>query len=427
MLRFFVFLLLISVISSGIVNLEVHSTVELTNQLVYELNEVVFINEGPPTQTYTYTIESGLHSVYFSTEKGKKLAFVTTTQGLRVKLNESVTTGQEFKFFVKIIHANAILPMMKKRKFDEDQVVKYETNVRFFSLYETKVFTRRYNLKNNSLIEHTQEASFVASDHLVYNFTDLGPLERASLVLVFVNNDPFVVVRSLERIIDVNHFGKITIEDCVTLVNNGAALTGPYHSLPKIRSKASTSWFYTHLPASAENIKFFDSLGNSSETQVYNYGTYKTVKYKTRYPLLGGWKTSYNLRYEIPTYESLFVLGDFFQLQIRAVDYVINDKMIENAIVRIFFPEGSRVGNVDLPSLINFVGQESGCPTGLCFYGRPIVVLNGTNLFDNYVQTLKIEYFLSPLYFLKAPILIAVYLEAAFVVVLGGIRYFSYL
>ncbi|XP_008198423.1 dolichyl-diphosphooligosaccharide--protein glycosyltransferase subunit 1 [Tribolium castaneum] len=424
---FLAFFAFISPISSQIVNLDVRSSVELHNQLVHELNEVVFVNRGPPTQSYTYAIEGGSHSVYFTDERGKSLDFESTIKGLRIKLDETVLTGEKFKLFAKIIHANAILPMTRTRKFDQDQVVKYDANVRFFSLYGTENFTRRYNLLNNSLLEYTVEPNLVANDHLVYSFTSLGPRERAPLVLVFVNNDPFLIVRSLERTIDVNHFGKITIEDRVTLENNGAALTGPYHFVPQIRGKASTGWLYTHLPASAENVEFFDDLGNCSETRVYNYGTYKTLKFKTRYPLLGGWKTTYNLRYDVPTYEYLFVLGDFFKLQMRAVDYVINDKVVENAVVRVFLPEGSRVDNVALPPQIGLMGEELGCLGSLCVYGRPIVVLNGTDLFDNYVQNLEIEYFLRPLFLLKAPILITAYLEVGFVAVLGALRYFTHL
>lgn len=206
----------------------------------------------------------------------------------------------------------------------------------------------------------------------------------------------------------------------------GPPLTGPYHPYPKIRDKASTSWLYTHLPASAHNIQFFDNLGNSSQTHVYNYGTYQTLKFKPRYPLLGGWKTSYSLRYDIPTHEYLFVDKELFKLKIRAVDYVIIDKVVENVVVEIIFPEGSRIEDMDVPDGLGVRREDGvGCPGGLCFYGRPTIVLNATNLFHNYVQIFEVDYFLNPLYLFRVPIVVFVYLECLYLVVIAGMRYFS--
>ena len=67
------------------------------------------------------------------------------------------------------------------------------------------------------------------------------------------------------------------------------------------------------------------------------------VELRPRFPLFGGWKTHYLLGYNVPSYEYLFSKGDNFVLNMRLLDHVFDDMLVEDFTLRIILPEGSQV------------------------------------------------------------------------------------
>ena len=59
-----------------------------------------------------------------------------------------------------------------------------------------------------------------------------------------------------------------------------------------------------------------------------------------RFPLFGGWKTHYAIGYNVPGYEYLFFEGDDRVLNMRLVDHIFDDMLIESASVKVILPEG---------------------------------------------------------------------------------------
>ena len=53
-----------------------------------------------------------------------------------------------------------------------------------------------------------------------------------------------------------------------------------------------------------------------------------------RFPLFGGWKTHYAIGYNVPGYEYLFFEGDDRVLNMRLVDHIFDDMLIESASVK---------------------------------------------------------------------------------------------
>lgn len=208
---------------------------------------------------------------------------------------------------------------------------------------------------------------------------------------------------------------------CISI--SGARLVGPYEPILRQLPKQATSWLYTHLPASADDVQFFDDIGNNSKSQMLYFGDYNTFKYQPRYPLLGGWKTKYTLRYSLPAHEYLTRnLADYFNLQIRAVDHVLNDGYIKRATVKILLPEGAYLVEVEQSKWLN--REEDVLEyTSLCFFGRPTIVLNGSMLLESHISNVTIKYLFSDWYLCRVPLLIAVYLEVVFFVIVLFRRY----
>lgn len=200
-------------------------------------------------------------------------------------------------------------------------------------------------------------------------------------------------------------------------------MVGPYEPILDELPKHATSWLYTHLPASADDVEFFDNIGNNSKSQVLYLKNYNTFKFQLRYPLLGGWKTWYTLRYSVPTHEYMKTNSvGYFKLKIRAIDHVLNDGYIERATVKILLPEGAFGIEVKQSEWLNRA-QDIVEYTSLCTFGRPTVVLNGSALLENHISNVSIGYLFPAIYLFRASFIIAVYLEVVFLAIIVFRRY----
>ena len=58
--------------------------------------------------------------------------------------------------------------------------------------------------------------------------------------------------------------------------------------------------------------------------------------------MFGGWQTRYYLGYNVPTYEYLFQSGSHHVLSMRFIDHILDDQVIDEVVVKIVLPEGSK-------------------------------------------------------------------------------------
>ena len=70
---------------------------------------------------------------------------------------------------------------------------------------------------------------------------------------------------------------------------------------------------------------------------------------RPRFPLIGGWKTKYTTRYNVPSYEILQNSGDKFILNMKLIDHIFDDMIIDEMFVKIISLEGRHKLNFDLP------------------------------------------------------------------------------
>lgn len=178
----------------------------------------------------------------------------------------------------------------------------------------------------------------------------------------------------------------------------------------------SRPWLHTHLPATAEDVKYFDEIGNNSKSHMVYRQDYTTFKHQARYPLLGGWKTTYVLQYTVPTYEYLRQGSGVFYLRIRAVDHVVDDAFVERALVRVLLPEGAIMKKIYAPAW--FIVSEEILLTNLCFFGRKTIVLTGEILLENHIANLVVAYEFPQIWLLKTPLLFAIYLQIVFIFII---------
>lgn len=59
----------------------------------------------------------------------------------------------------------------------------------------------------------------------------------------------------------------------------------------------------------------------------------------SRYPLFGGWKTSYVIGYNVPSFEYLYNKGNDYALKMRVFDHVFDNIVVEKLTTKIILPE----------------------------------------------------------------------------------------
>jgi len=242
------------------------------------------------------------------------------------------------------------------------------------------------NLKPASLSDST----------LTYGpFANAEPWAEAPLAVHYENNNPFLVVSRLERVIELSMWGNIAVEETVDVRHAGATLRGAFSRYEFQRENSGVSSvksFKTVLPAAAVDVYYRDDIGNISTSALRTLDDAVEVELRPRFPLFGGWKTHYVLGYDVPSYEYLYHKGERFALNMRVVDHVFDDMLVEDFTLKVILPEGAQVGKIHSP----YPTQRQG--DGLHFTyldtkGRPVItVTNEGDLTEKHIQDFQLEF-----------------------------------
>ncbi|KAM7308375.1 dolichyl-diphosphooligosaccharide--protein glycosyltransferase subunit 1 [Ixodes scapularis] len=132
-------------------------------------------------------------------------------------------------------------------------------------------------------------------------------------------------------------------------------------------------------------------------------------------------KTHYVLGYYVPTYEYLYNSGDNYVLQMRFVDHIFDDSVIDKASVRIILPEGARDIKLKTPFPVTRLDDRRHY-TYLDTVGRPVIVLEKSNLVEQHIQNFEVHYKYKKLLMLQEPLLVVVVLYLLFLLVVIYVR-----
>jgi len=211
----------------------------------------------------------------------------------------------------------------------------------------------------------------------------------------YQNNNPFLTVSKMERVIELSMWGNIGIEETVDVRHSGAKLSGPYSRYEYQRENSGASAvksFKTILPAAAEDVYYRDDIGNISTSAMRVLVDAVELELRPRFPLFGGWKTHYFIGYNVPSYEYLYTKGDNFALNMRVIDHVFDDMLVEDFTLKIILPEGVEVGKLNSPFPLKREKDERHY-TYLDTTGRPVIVIkNVGDLTEKHIQDFQLEF-----------------------------------
>ena len=186
---------------------------------------------------------------------------------------KAIPSGTTVSFNVLTAFPHLMVPYPKEITQLEDQLVELEVNAYFTSPYATSDQVTTVNLGSSRVESYTKvEPSSKETSSIVYgHYEGVEPYTVSMARIHFKNNSPFVTFTTVEREIEVSHWGNVAVEEHYDLENTGAALKGGFsrvdYQMKSAKSNSLASLDAT-LIGSATDIYYRDIIGNISTSNV---------------------------------------------------------------------------------------------------------------------------------------------------------------
>ncbi len=226
-------------------------------------------------------------------------------------------------------------------------------------------------------------------------FKDVASLSYSLARVHFTKNEPIPMFTEASRTIEVSHWGNINVDEHFEIFNEAARVKGEwgrvdYNMYNPADGKSAIKNFQIDLPRYIRGLYYYDFIGNISTSNAFRNEEHVDFSLDPRFPIFGGWKTDWNIGYNIPTKYHLF-----YDL-LKPENFVFNftflhdfdDIIAENYTLKVVLPEGATDIKVHLPFSVDSEERSSLFST-LDYIGRPVVVLKKANV----VSSLHQDYF----------------------------------
>lgn len=440
------FLLLITIITcatsqnsvnTNLINKNVERVIDLSSQLVKITATITIENTGKDA------VQNFL--IYLEPETSGSLSFMSAKDSLKddlqivkvksakeviynIRLNQALNSGRTAVVVVEYVLPKALTPYPSSITQKERQLVRYFGNHYFYSPYVTKKQTTTVNMNSRNIENHSKLKPVTQTDTSInYGpYMDIPALSEDTLTVHYENNAPFLTVTRLERLIEISHWGNIAVQENIEILHTGSKLKGSFSRYDYQRDTSSNHHsiksYRTVLPAAAHSIYYRDSNGNISTSTVRPRKDWIELELKPRFPLFGGWKSSYTLGYSVPSYQYLFRNAqNEYVLRMRLLDHVFDDMHVEELETHIVLPVGVKNIKVNTPYFVERL-QDSVAYKYLDSIGRSVVRIKKNNLVEQHIQDLEIIYDWQPLLLVHEPFLVSLALYILFLIVIIYVR-----
>jgi len=344
---------------------------------------------------------------------GKKTSYIPYTIELKNPLEKGATSD----ITVKAVFTHVMTPYPTSIAQNEKQFVRYADNVYLFSPYKVSSQTTTVKLASANIESKTEKApTSVKGDTITYGpYADVEAFSRHDLNVHFENTKPFLTVEKVVRELEISHWGNLAVEESYeVLKHDGAKLKGTFSRYDFQRNPsgapAAITVFREYLPAGAADIYYRDEIGNISTSTVNEHARGIALDIVPRFPLFGGWKTSYYLGYNLPLSQALFTdVNDGRYVLNFTFGVGLDDVVIEELVVRIILPEGAKNIEHYTPFTLDSTGSSVHF-TYLDTTGRPVLILTKKNVVVELNQRFQVLYNFSSVSLWNEPfLLIAAY------------------
>jgi len=368
---------------------------------------------------------SGVHLKATSTKDNTRH---TVTLSSPLKAQSAVTIK------VILVFTHTMTPFPVSIAQNEKQLVLYDLDYpTVLSAYPVEIQTTTVKLASTKIESKTDyPPTSVKGDTITYGpYKDVAPMTKSTPMKIhFENNRPFLTVTSLVKEFEVSHWGNVAVEETFEMQHDGARLKGTFSRYDYQRNPgaavASIAQFRHYLPSTAADIYYRDEIGNISTSHVSTHERGIALDIIPRYPLFGGWKAAFYMGYNLPLSSFVSTSNEESGLYVLNVTFgvSIDHIAIDHETVRIILPEGATDISYQAPFPVDKTSTATHF-TYLDTFGRPVFILEKSNLVDAHDRYFQITYRFSQLAMLREPLLLvaAFFIFAVFVMVYVRIEF----
>ncbi|XP_021902463.1 dolichyl-diphosphooligosaccharide--protein glycosyltransferase subunit 1A [Carica papaya] len=327
-----------------------------------------------------------------------------------ITLPSALGKGDSLILEVFAVFTHLLQPFPEKITQADVQLVVFSESAYYLSPYAVNIQSLNVKLPDGRVESYTKvENMKMDGSEIKYGpYENLPPFSYRPIAVHFESNQPFSVAEELLREIEVSHWGNVQVTEHYRVVHRGAQSKGEfsrldYQARPNIRGAPSFRHLHAKLPPRAHSIYYRDEIGNISTSKVWHDSKKTELLIEPRYPMFGGWRTSFTIGYGLPLQDFLFASEGKRFLNI-SFGCPMSDLVIDNLIVKVVLPEGS--GDISVSTPFPVKQSEETKLSHLDIVGRPVIVLEKTNVVAEHNQYFQVYYKFNKLSMLREPLML---------------------
>ncbi|EEF52899.1 dolichyl-diphosphooligosaccharide--protein glycosyltransferase subunit 1A [Ricinus communis] len=329
-----------------------------------------------------------------------------------VSLPKALGEGDTLTLDVLSVFTHTLQPFPEKITQADIQLVLFQESAYYLSPYAVKFQSLNVKLPDARIESYTKiENTKLHGSEIKYGpYENLPPFSYSPVVVHFETNQPFAVAQELVREIEISHWGNVQVTEYYNIVHQGAKSKGEfsrldYQARPNIRGASAIRHFVAKLPPRAHSIYYRDEIGNISTSHLFLDSKKTELVIEPRYPMFGGWGTTFTVGYSLPLPDFLFDLDGKRFLNISFAS-PMNELVIDDLTVKVVLPEGSEYLSVSTPFPVK--QREESKTSHLDVVGRLVVVLEKTKVVPEHNQYFQVYYRFNKLSMLREPFMLVI-------------------
>ena len=410
---------------------EVKRTINLKNSIITIENKIT-LKKNLNDDTFRYTVSKNntmsLIRITAWSNKDKKLEMQKTSDDDKYNYYE-ILLQENKEITVKEDYFEKLLFKPKNIYIKEDQLELFIDTVNLISPYSVKSTTTTVILpsEKTELIKYTKLNSNQSGEKLIYALSEkIPPFSSKKLYIHYKNNKPLMVFNYATKTFQVSHWGNIAVTEEYQIENIGAKLIGEFGRIDyddgRTGGKNAFKQLHAKLPLRAWGLWYRDEIGNVSTSNARRDMNDVDLLLTPRFPILGGWKSNYDIGYNLPT--------KFHVKTNNKGNYMVNltfgmpfkNILARNYTVKIILPESADNIKVNLPIDAEYhidYDKEFGC---LDLFGRKSIIIQLNNMYEVYNTNIFINYDYKWTMLFVKPIILIIYFLIIFTVLIISSR-----
>ena len=406
---------------------EVKRNINLKGSIITIENRIKF-KKNSLEDTFRYAVTKNntksLIRITAETVDNKKLEIQKISEEQDYDFYEILVQDSD-EIIVKEDYFEKLLFKPKNIYIKEDQLEVFIDTVNLVSPYAVKKTTTTVILPSERtvIIKYTKSNSNKSGEKIIYVLTEKQlPLSAKRLYIHYINNKPLMVFNYAVKTFQVSHWGNIAVTEEYQIENIGAKLIGEFGRIDydggNTGGKNAFLKLDAKLPLRSWGLWYRDEIGNVSTSNARRDMNDVNLELYPRFPILGGWKSNYDIGYNLPT--------KFHVKTNNKGNYMVNltfgmpfkNILARNYTVKIILPESADNIKVNLPIDTQYsidYDKDFGC---LDLFGRKSIIIRLNNMYEVYNTNIYISYDYKWTMLFVKPIILIVYFIILFAVMI---------